>query len=303
MLKLLLHCVIWVFHRLPIRSGLTKLSFNRFIDPLIAAAPRLPYAGLRDGQRINVNIADHDGRILYLFGTNDPKVAQTAQALSLPGDVFLDIGANYSTIGLAVSHTVGRTGAVHLFEPQSEIGGYVQEAITAGGYDTVTLHRAGLLDRDDELLLQVPLNHSGMASFDAANSDTSQFRTERCPVHEIGGYAGPLVSGKAFGVKLDIEGCEPAVMPWIVSQPNLRYLIFEASKNQAQLYDIVQQAGLALFGLLRHPLKLRLVRIDALADMEQYHDLLAVRMPPETQAPPIIHPRALAALLRDGVRG
>jgi hypothetical protein len=47
---------------------------------------------------------------------------------------------------------------------------------------------------------------------------------EECPIREIGSYAGPLITGRNFGANLDIEGAEPKVMPWLLAQPNLRFL-------------------------------------------------------------------------------
>jgi hypothetical protein len=65
-------------------------------------------ATLRDGAKITVDPSDYDGRILYLFGANDIKVSMNANAFLRSGDVFLDIGANYSAIGLSAPMPSGR---------------------------------------------------------------------------------------------------------------------------------------------------------------------------------------------------
>ena len=104
-------------------------------------------ARLKDGNQIAVDPLDHDGRILYLSVRTTLKVSMNAPLLR-EGDVFLDIGANYSTIGLAASRTVGPTGMVHLFEPQTGIADRVEAAIRSGGYKNVRLHRLGLMDED-----------------------------------------------------------------------------------------------------------------------------------------------------------
>src|SRR5258708_25287293 len=92
-------------------------------------------------------------------------------------------------------------------------------------------------------------------------------------------------------LKLNIS--HPAVMPWLLSQPNLVFLIFEAVHNQALLYEEVKSTGLVLFGLKRHPLKLRIVRVDEFSQMGLYHDLVAIRLPTGVIAPKETHPRNL----------
>ncbi|MGY4602914.1 FkbM family methyltransferase [Bradyrhizobium sp. USDA 4474] len=280
-----------IYRRLPIVSGLTPLAFNPAMNLLFKSAPSNAFATLHDGAPINVAMNDYHGRILYLFGTNDPKVQQTAVALLRPGDVFLDIGANYSTIGLSASHVVGPTGAVHLFEPQRRISNSVELAIKAGHYTNVTLHRVGLLDRDATLSLRSPDHHSGRATF-AQHGTTPTFdHQEVCEVRAVDTYVDPLVRGRPFGAKLDIEGSEPKIMPWLLSQRNLVFLIFEAAHNQRQLYDEVRDLGFYLLGLKRHPLKMRLVRVDDFSEMKAFHDLVAVR--PAAALQKELHPRLL----------
>jgi len=282
----------YLFHHLPIQSGLTKLSFNPFVNFLLDGSPAVVTARFRDGRTIEVAINDYHGRILYLFGTNDPKVERTANSLLRPGDIFLDIGANYSSIGLSASHVVGPTGRVHLFEPQGKLAERVQRSIDMGGYGNVFLHCVGLLDRDDKLILRSPSHHSGMATFAGSGNRASFEVVEECDVREISSYVGPLVEGRAFGAKLDVEGSEPALMPWLLAQPNLAFLIFEAASNQAKLYDLVRGAGYLLYGLKRNPFRLRAERVDCFDEIGKFHDLVAVKL---KNGPKLAHPRSLSS--------
>jgi FkbM family methyltransferase len=248
-------------------------------------------AKLADGNAIEVDPADYHGRILYLFGTNDIKVSMTAIALLEPGDVFLDIGANYSTIGLAASHVVGPEGSVHLFEPQHLLAERVATTIQNGKYSNVQLHRIGLMDKDGALSIRSPMDHSGRATF-ASHGEAGEFeRAETCEVRETGSYLSPLLRDRPFGAKLDIEGSEPKVMPWLLAQPNLKFLIFEAAHNQSALHDLVRGAGMTLFGLERNPLLLRMVRIHSAAEVIRFHDLVALPVPKGIEAPERAHPR------------
>src|SRR3990172_8339678 len=142
-----------LMRRLPIYSGLTPLAFNRLTNRLFSQCRGDLVATLLDGTPMLVDPNDYDGRILYLFGTNDPKVHWVSQSLLRPGDRFLDIGANYSSIGIMAADAVGPTGHVHLFEPQPDLCRRVDEAINSAGVTNVSLHQIGLMDHDDEMTL------------------------------------------------------------------------------------------------------------------------------------------------------
>ncbi len=294
---MLLKIISALYHRLPIRSGLTPLAFNPVINRLMSGQPDIMMSSLRDGTPIEVDVKDHDGRILYLFGSNDIKVSLTANALLNPGDVFLDIGANYASIGLAAAAKVGPAGKVHLFEPQSALADRVNNAIIAGRHDNVVLHRLGLMDADGVFTIKRPATHSGRASFVAAEHDDRFSIAEQCTVREIESFVTPLISDAVFGAKLDVEGAEPAILPWLVQQPNIRFVIFEAARNADLLYRTVVASDMTLFGLNRHPLRLRLTRIDTLAEIGRFHDVLAVALRPQISAPKLTSPAALTRLV------
>lgn len=271
--------VVKIVRALPIKSGTTRVSFNPAMDWLMADLPDPVMTTLTDGTSIAVSPGDFDGRVLYLFGTNDPKVAATTRALLSVGDTFLDIGANHATIGFAAAHRVGPAGQVHVFEPQKRLGDRIAAAIRAGGFGNMTLHRVGLLDVNGSFELSAPSDHTGMATF-VTQDDASGFGArETCEVRSVSDYVAPLVTGRRFGVKIDIEGAEPRVMPWLLAQPGLRFIIFEAASNSAELYRMVRDAGFALYGLVRQPVMMRYGLIETPADMAAYHDMVALNVP------------------------
>ena len=82
--KTILDFATAAFHYAPFKSGLSSLSFNAPINRLIKSIPGTVKARLRDGNFIEVSTDDYHGRVLYLFGTNDPKVEQTARRFCNP---------------------------------------------------------------------------------------------------------------------------------------------------------------------------------------------------------------------------
>ena len=117
-----------LMHRLPIASGTTRLGFNRLTNALFSRCGNPIEGVMLNGVRIDVDPNDYHGRILYLFGTNDPKVQAVATGLLRRGDRFLDIGANYSSIGIQMTNVVGQEGQIHLFpnHNQNSVGGFRQ---------------------------------------------------------------------------------------------------------------------------------------------------------------------------------
>jgi len=294
--SLLIHLLSRLMRRLPIYSGLTRLSFNWLTNHLFRQCRGDLEATLLNGTRMLVDPNDYHGRILYLFGTNDPKVHWVTQSLLRRGDRFLDIGANYSSIGLLAADAVGPTGHVHLFEPQPDLCQRVGEAIRCAEITNVTLHRLGLMDHDDELVLSRPRHHSGMATF-VGRGDDDAWISQSLPVRDIATYVPPLIANYAFGVKLDVEGAEPSLMPWLVRQDNLRFIVFEVAHNQPELWNIVQSCGLHLYGLCRRVFRMQIQLISSPAEMSKFHDVVAVRLTSGAKAPGRVHPIRLRRLI------
>lgn len=282
-----------IARRIPLLSGLTMLAFNRLTNRIFGTSNYVVHATTQGGLCMEVDVNDYHGRILYLFGTNDPKVQCLASELLSPGDTFLDIGANYSTIGLYASRKVGHAGHVHLFEPQPHIADRVQAAIEAGGMSNVSIHRVALMDKDATMTMKIPPSHSGMATL-VEHSDQSSWKTLSVPVRDIAHYVAPLVGTNSFGVKIDVEGVEPHLIPWIVAQRRLKFLIFEAAHNHDTLFDQIKSAGLTIFGLRRNIFRKQVQHVSSVSELSNFHDLIAVHI---GKAPRVISMKGLARLI------
>ena len=271
-------------------SGLTKLAYNPVTNWLFGrlrrqGRHRLPTTTW-EGVPLEVDIRDHDGRIFWLFGSNDFKVSRLARALLREGYVFLDIGANYASVGLSVASHFGPSVKVHLFEPQPALAETVADGIAASGLsNTVTQHRCALYDTAGMLSLRVPVAHSGMATLEADKALHGETRDITIPTKETAAYVAPLVGDWPFGVKIDIEGAEPKVLPALIAMRRLRFCIFEGANNQQELFEQFKGAGFAMFGLRRSVLAVTLEPIRRLEDFHNHHDFLALRGVAPTDAP------------------
>jgi FkbM family methyltransferase len=285
-----------LMHQIPIASGTTRLGFNRLTNGLFGQCGNPIEAVMLNGVRIEVDPNDYHGRILYLFGTNDPKVQAVATGLLRRGDRFLDIGANYSSIGIQMTNVVGHEGQVHLFEPQPELCRRVQAAIDQSAITNVCLHSIALMDRDGEMVLSRPPLHSGMATL-VSHTGQDQWLKQTIGVRDVAMYLPPVIDGQPFGVKIDVEGTEIYLMPWLLRQPNLRFLIFESAHNQQQLWDMIEASGLTLYGLRRRVFIKQVQRVERYEQMSKYHDLVAVRLRANESIPQVASPRQLSRKL------
>jgi FkbM family methyltransferase len=286
------------FHVVKINSGLTATSFNKLVDTSFDSIDPKLEARVDGGFRVQVDTREYHGRVLWVHGTNDRKVSRVVNALLRPGDILLDIGANYASIGLAAAAHVGPLGHVHLFEPQPAIAHAVDAAIRQSGVRNVSLHELALFKADDELRLRVPTHHSGLGTLLPDDGREGDWHSIPVQTRETRRFVARLVGERPFGVKIDIEGAEPDVLEDLLMFPRMRFVVFEGCSNQRWLFDHFGDAGFAIFGLKRSPLRCRVERVDDFADWDRYHDFVAVRRP-RCVCPRNMHPRRLAVALDD----
>ncbi|MBD2355806.1 FkbM family methyltransferase [Tolypothrix sp. FACHB-123] len=255
-------------------------------------------ARLDNGIFITVDVKDYNGRMLYLCGMAYPEVVDTCRYLLRSGDCFLDIGANYGAVGLSCSDIVGADGGVYLFEPQPNLCQRLRAAIEEQNLSRVQLHEVGLMDRDDVLEMSLLDNHSGEASF-VFNQQESANKI-RLEVKNIATYLPPLLAGRSFGSKVDVEGAEPYLLPWLIQQQQMRFVVFENThlpiQERKHLFESMTGNGFTLFGVKNKGSQTYLDHFSDPEDYSRYHDLLAVRIKPSLSIPHRLRPDILHTL-------
>ena len=227
-----------LLHAFPIvKSGVTRLSFNAITNRMFARCSDPIVAKLLDGTPIEVAPNDYHGRVLYLFGTNDPKVQATAQGLlrrrrrlSRHRRQLLDDRIVCSRAGGAqragftcLSRRSGYVGASHM-------------SIAHRRLANVVLHRVALMDHDGEMRLSRPRHHSGMATLVDYGGTGATGRPRRYPFGILHRTSRLWWRGRQFGVKLDVEGAEPFLMPWLLSQPGLQVSDLRGSPQSGRTF-------------------------------------------------------------------
>ncbi|WP_170168795.1 FkbM family methyltransferase [Rhodovulum iodosum] len=243
---------------------------------LFAQLPRELEARTAEGYRIPIDSSDYHGRILWLFGNNDWKVTRTACALLHKGDVLLDIGANHGTVGFAAAQVVGPTGAVHFFEPQPDLVAKLRNVISENGLSNHHVHDVALFESEGSFEMAMPEHHSGMATIVGRDGSDGWTRKITVRAVETESYLRPLLGDRPFGVKIDVEGAEPNILPGLFRLPGLQFVVFEGDRNKDLLADLFRSNGFAIFGLSRTVFSPRVKRVTTAAEWDLHHDFVAV---------------------------
>lgn len=139
-----------------------------------------------------------------------------------PGDVCLDIGAEFGLYTHVLADLVGPRGVVHAFEPQQGAHRALQLGVRAAGLSWVHLHRLALGGAPGTAELSVPRRRGlpvhGRAYVTAGardagpNREFAGHRLESVAVETLDAVVADLVPTRVSFVKADVEGAEGALL-------------------------------------------------------------------------------------------
>lgn len=139
-----------------------------------------------------------------------------------PGDVCLDVGAEFGLYTHVLADLVGPAGAVHAFEPQRGAHRALGLGVRAAGLGWVHLHRLALGAVPGRQELSVPRRRGlpvyGRAylTLDARDAGPNQefagYRLESVAVETLDSVVGDLGLRRVALVKADVEGAERALV-------------------------------------------------------------------------------------------
>ena len=289
-----------VLHRLPLTGDIVgRIAMHAARRTGVARRREPAIATLRNGVRLPVRLDDYNGRMIYFFGTADPRVVRTCRSLLRTGDVFLDIGANLGTIGLQCADRVGTTGAVHQVEPQPELAAGIRAGAAAAGLAHVQVHECGLWDEDGELRIAIPDDHTGAARLVADGEEAEA--TTVVPVHDVRRFVAETAGARPFGAKVDVEGAEDRILPALFDAPGLRFVLFETHHldDPGAWWSLVEEDRFTFLGLKPALASTRLVPVTERERMRGWYDLLAVRAPRSVVGTATLTPAELARRMED----
>lgn len=166
------------------------------------------------GARLRVRLDDMDGRTAYLLGDQDRKLSAIFRKVLRPGDVVLDIGANWGIMSLQFATLVGANGKVHAFEPQSELANSLVRSAALNDFHQLVVHPFGLSTEARTAELVMLPSFSGIASLHGLPRWASAAQAITLPVtlKNASDYLEGLGIAQLRMVKMDVEGHEPEVL-------------------------------------------------------------------------------------------
>lgn len=220
-------------------GGVGRLMISHFVNWLTAETGAI-VTTLRTGESIVVDLQDHCARAIYFWGDYDPRVSRICIEALQPGDIMLDIGANYGEIALAAVARVGSKGAVHAFEPNPKVAGCLRKSVQLNGFTNLFVHEMALGAEDDEVELVAPAGNSGAASLIARPWGRADVSYGRVKVRAGGDYLREVLRSPIAVIKIDVEGMEGPVLesirPLLRKSPP-RVVCFESHCSEIPFYE------------------------------------------------------------------
>ncbi len=139
-----------------------------------------------------------------------------------PGDVCVDVGANYGLYTHELSRLAGPEGRIHSIEPLPEAYRVLTRLVALRSLANVETHQIALGERAESSVLSVPWRHGlpvhGRAYLTAGargRGANSEFRLSREVTVEVASLDGLRARGRLDRVdfvKADVEGAELAIL-------------------------------------------------------------------------------------------
>ena len=156
-------------------------------------------------------------RLRILAGRYEAEELDLMRPLLRPGQTIIDVGANVGYTARFFAQAVGRTGAVHAFEPNPVI--YPLLIQNVASLEQVSVYNLGLSSSNDELPLFLAGNNHGVACFSEKYPATHLAYREDEPMRTVN---AKVVIGDDFlkrkgidhvdVIKIDVEGWELNVL-------------------------------------------------------------------------------------------
>lgn len=174
-----------------------------------------------------------------------------------PGQVVIDIGANYGVYALSLARRVGPTGQVWAFEPASDTAAYLASSIAANATPWVRLESMALTDHEGTGWLCKPGQSelNSLASADGVESSPEGGEGERVTLTTLDACRARFGWGAVDLLKIDAEGEEKRILAGarqLLSEtsPLVMFELKEGAKLHLDLLSCFQALGYGCYRLV-----------------------------------------------------
>ncbi|MBN1867362.1 FkbM family methyltransferase [Candidatus Sumerlaeota bacterium] len=194
---------------------------------------------LSDGRKYYYDATHRVARMYSVpyTGTFESKETEFVRGLVKPGQVCLDVGANFGWYTVLLSRNVGPAGAVHAFEPLPSTLEVLERNIELNGCRNVTVTQAALDEMPGERDIYLP--DIGVSGSFHLHEYRETFDTIQCPCLRLDDYCSERGVDRVDFIKADIEGAE-----W----PMLKGATETLRRHRPILFLEVQERSTTLFG-------------------------------------------------------
>jgi FkbM family methyltransferase len=210
---------------LPFQAGKGRLA--SFLD--LHKIPAGELARMKSGVTVKL-YADAMYRAPYLYGEYEVQLTKLMQGIVQPGDVCLDIGANFGYYTAVLSKLAGPTGAVHAFEPVPTFYSMATETVFLNDLSSIAqVHNFGLGEATGSFTVytfsNLPQGHASSRDLNRADATP-----HKCLVTTLDTFVSANDIARVDFMKVDVEGDELSVFRGarsILSAEDAPAIIFE----------------------------------------------------------------------------
>lgn len=249
----------WAHGEFPRSVGLVERCARTFPQWFPREGPH-ECRGIWHGYRLRLDCSDYYQRLAFLLRHyHETALLRLLRAALMPGDTFIDGGANNGLVSMLGAWRVGRTGQVVAFEP-GRVREQLEWHVRANGLAQITVHPVGLSDREELLVLHAPdPGNSGAGTFAPIPARYGDGRRDEGTARLVPGDSIVRPPGRAQVVlKLDVEGFEvralagfrsliDAARPVIITEVN-HEMLGMAGTSARELWNRMKGWGYRAFG-------------------------------------------------------
>ena len=189
--------------------------FCRVVIGKIKTARRMP--PLPAVRRINsilfeYDLGDYRGTAPMYFGSYAPLVVEAMKRYLMPGDTFIDIGANIGYLSAIAAGLVGKRGQVHSFEPVPAYVERLNRLAQLNPQHSIIVNSSAAGDKPESCTIYVTREPGQNTLVRSYKSEVEIVATLNVPVVRLDSYIDAHRIDRIALIKIDAEGFELPVL-------------------------------------------------------------------------------------------
>jgi FkbM family methyltransferase len=190
-------------------TGFGKNTLWKYLLSHLAWLERSVVARTFFGSEMRVDAEDIVGRYIYYFGIWEPNLTNWIRERLVPGDVFIDVGANIGYYSMLASQLVGDSGRVVAIEAAPQTFSMLSGNVERNHLLNVRSVNVAAWHCEESLQIFAKPGHSGMTTVIPERADRWNLKPS-CAVRGV--PLSKLLSSEEMKaarlIKIDVEGAE-----------------------------------------------------------------------------------------------